>query len=682
MTSIISLDTSKDSPTSTEDMMINKDLEIEAPSMTSTASLTEQVSDSGIESSNPCMKAATCKKATDEEKSPLTETDLSEPKTGTTAGSYETGVSSPMFLSQSLGTFHLQQKATFDDEEKIASITHLLPVQGTLSLNLASLIKEVNKVDELGSLDAQDSGKDHTNRGRKYESTSMWANRVADSYLSKRLHDGHDPTDSVIAASAPELHPQFQTDMETGGEVEEIPQRMLLEKAGSASAYNPHAVEWCPSSQQQNSSQILSTFSQPATKPSVEAGQSHPDRPHLTVTVGNAQSLNTLRERNYVPTSIVDHDVHHLNLFTSGIDEKIAVYGKRPIPRTVTTSGMVSNNSNNSIEEPSLDGKHTMQPGISSPKEIYLPARPTLAQRRAEKQFAHARTGPFQDTLGTVKSPPASLLIAPDPGRTKVNLVRSASATSFPPCQPHVVSHSQSLTWKSQSESDLDHTNVHPELTKWAKVEQDLLRMGLIKRFPGKQDGGSFVVPTNLEQWLEFRTGRTEDLLLQDAARILTRNLEFETAMRARRTMLMDNARQIDSPRPRTNVKVGPIMGGKDYHDGRGVVLAQPTTWSPWYKATEQRPQAPWPCAEEMQEEGDERHTSAFGRFLGLPRVPGNPTVVWKVKPVIPTLHFDEVWKVPNKDTWADLYAQKPDDLHDEYLKSMVGRELLDAIDC
>ena len=127
-------------------------------------------------------------------------------------------------------------------------------------------------------------------------------------------------------------------------------------------------------------------------------------------------------------------------------------------------------------------------------------------------------------------------------------------------------------------------------------------------------------------------------------------------------------------------VKIEQAMEGKDYHDGRGTVLAHPSVWSPWYQPTEERPEALWPCLEEMKEEGDERHTSAFGRFPALPRVPGNPTVVWKVKPVIPALPFDEVWKVPSKDTWAELYAQEPHDPEEGYIKELIGQSLLDVI--
>ncbi|MCJ1250652.1 hypothetical protein MMC30_007880 [Trapelia coarctata] len=71
---------------------------------------------------------------------------------------------------------------------------------------------------------------------------------------------------------------------------------------------------------------------------------------------------------------------------------------------------------------------------------------------------------------------------------------------------------------------------------------------------------------------------------------------------------------------------------GKKFSDNRSPVLAQPSVWSPWYEYTEVRPESPWPSPEEFKEEGDERHTSGFGRFLPVPRVKGNPTVAYKQK--------------------------------------------------
>jgi hypothetical protein len=66
-------------------------------------------------------------------------------------------------------------------------------------------------------------------------------------------------------------------------------------------------------------------------------------------------------------------------------------------------------------------------------------------------------------------------------------------------------------------------------------------------------------------------------------------------------------------------------FGGKVFSDGLHSVFAVPSVWA-------KGSTAPWPAKEEFKEEGDERHTSGFGRFLPIPRVVGNETVNWKQK--------------------------------------------------
>ena len=312
---------------------------------------------------------------------------------------------------------------------------------------------------------------------------------------------------------------------------------------------------------------------------------------------------------------------------------------------------------------------------------------PALAQRRADKQLAKSSAEFVQSAPDLALLRPATLHTAPVSGvsvpitSSQAACSSSSQATSSQPL--YLASHTQSLAWKRPANLGVEHCSVNPELAKWTKVEQDLLRMGLIKRVPGKLDSGSFVVPKTFEQWLEFRAGRAEDALAENATKIRRRNFEVEVAERLRKIHSFDSIHGYLTPHHGfgKRVKIGHTMGGKDYRDGRGTVLAHPSTWSPWYQSTEERPEALWPCLEEMKEEGDERHTSAFGRFPALPRVPGNPTVVWKVKPVISALPFDEVWKLPNKDTWADLYCQKPRDSDEGYMEGLVGQSLLDAID-
>lgn len=59
-----------------------------------------------------------------------------------------------------------------------------------------------------------------------------------------------------------------------------------------------------------------------------------------------------------------------------------------------------------------------------------------------------------------------------------------------------------------------------------------------------------------------------------------------------------------------------------------------------------------------MREEGDERHTSQFGRFLALPRNPGNETVTYKQRSVVRQHHFDRVWEVPRLDDEGEWFEE------------------------
>lgn len=81
----------------------------------------------------------------------------------------------------------------------------------------------------------------------------------------------------------------------------------------------------------------------------------------------------------------------------------------------------------------------------------------------------------------------------------------------------------------------------------------------------------------------------------------------------------------------------------RNFRDSRSTVLCLPTIWSQWYVPPADQPQAPWPSNEEMDEEGNQRNSSRFGRCLALPRVPANDTVAWKrrVQPI--SSDFDEI---------------------------------------
>ena len=214
----------------------------------------------------------------------------------------------------------------------------------------------------------------------------------------------------------------------------------------------------------------------------------------------------------------------------------------------------------------------------------------------------------------------------------------------------------------------VSHTNsrvwVHPrmeEMDRWLQVEANLKAMEFI---PRARD----IVPHTFNEWVAHRRGRLQDAQVEESKRLA----DIQTSSRRRHSGL---------PPLGPRVRVGPAFGGKRFNDGRSAVLALPTVFSPWNAPTPERPQALWPCKEEMQEEGDERHTSGFGRFLGLPRVPGNETVTWKQKQVLRASVFDEVWKLP---TTASVAAAKvrAEAEETERMEELLGVSLIEAIDC
>ena len=170
-------------------------------------------------------------------------------------------------------------------------------------------------------------------------------------------------------------------------------------------------------------------------------------------------------------------------------------------------------------------------------------------------------------------------------------------------------------------------------------------------------------VPHTFEEWLSFRSGRVNDEKEAEA-----------------RKLANSRASSICNQSGIAPVKIWPAMGGRRFSDERSTVLCTPTMWSPWYSPSSSRPQALWPSPDEMKEEGDERNTSRFGRFLALPRVPGNETVVWKQKKHLLALPFDEVWRAPSVQTFEDMRKGTEIDMI-ERMMVVLGKSLMAALD-
>ncbi|GAD99778.1 hypothetical protein CPC735_049740 [Paecilomyces variotii No. 5] len=98
-----------------------------------------------------------------------------------------------------------------------------------------------------------------------------------------------------------------------------------------------------------------------------------------------------------------------------------------------------------------------------------------------------------------------------------------------------------------------------------------------------------------------------------------------------------------ESQRAGTKRKIQPALAGRDFGDHLTCVLLEDSMWTKSITERPDRPQAPWPCQDELQHEGNHRCKSGFRRFYPLPRVPGNATVNWKQRAPVKLLPFDEV---------------------------------------
>ena len=229
-----------------------------------------------------------------------------------------------------------------------------------------------------------------------------------------------------------------------------------------------------------------------------------------------------------------------------------------------------------------------------------------------------------------------------------------ARRTNHTVTQPAAASHTNSRTWTRTSTTP----RLVVETDKWKRVEESLGRMNLLR---------SSFVPKTLRDWLDHQRDRTEA------------KKEHEQRKLKDMDLLQRDARL---PRPSRPVKIGPGFRGKTFeHKNYSSVLVCPSVWARMYEPPAERPDPPWPCVEEMKEEGDERNTSGFGRFLALPRVPGNDTVQYKLKAIQTFLPFDTIWKLPTKES-VEAANEKTSPEEFEKMEGYLGRSLLNALDC
>lgn len=71
------------------------------------------------------------------------------------------------------------------------------------------------------------------------------------------------------------------------------------------------------------------------------------------------------------------------------------------------------------------------------------------------------------------------------------------------------------------------------------------------------------------------------------------------------------------------------------------------TVFAPLWQPSAVHPEAPWPVDKEFQEDGDERFTSQYGRFLPIPRLAVYPRMLWKNAAYVKPCEWDKVYPVP-----------------------------------
>ena len=214
---------------------------------------------------------------------------------------------------------------------------------------------------------------------------------------------------------------------------------------------------------------------------------------------------------------------------------------------------------------------------------------------------------------------------------------------------PTEVSHTNSRVWSS---------NLVVEKERWQRVEESLERMNLLR---------SSVVPKSVKDWLGHQRGRAD---------------AKKTGEQRKLNALIPSPRDPRLPPPGRPVKIGPALRGKSFeHKNHCAILVFPSVWARTYEPPVERPDPLWPCIEEMKEEGDERNTSGFRRFPGLPRVPANNTVQYKLKAIQPFLPFDTIWELPTKKS-VEAANKKYTLEETEKMEGYLGKSLLDALGC
>ena len=240
-------------------------------------------------------------------------------------------------------------------------------------------------------------------------------------------------------------------------------------------------------------------------------------------------------------------------------------------------------------------------------------------------------------------------ILSPTPTQTDADPIFFSQIFSLPALliAPAPPAHSQSKTWKSND----------------AKEKEQYARLAtLLHHFVPD----SPFVPRIYSIWVEHRAAMNA--------------MEMENM---KRNIAIKQSRNTVAAK----LAIKPVLDGKTFDDNRSAVLSYETIWAPWSFPTDKHPEALWPDRTEFQHEGDDRAKSDVGRFLPLPRKPGNETVNWKareqVRPYRPLDHVgmlkeDGIPDIEMRRSCREWYEGRE---HEVLVEILLGETLVAELD-
>jgi hypothetical protein len=190
----------------------------------------------------------------------------------------------------------------------------------------------------------------------------------------------------------------------------------------------------------------------------------------------------------------------------------------------------------------------------------------------------------------------------------------------FDPIQP-VFNASQ--TWKSEQAREREQFERKKNLIKHIAPEQ-------FRDAAKPTNKPCEIVPRNYNEWVQHQAD--------------VKRMEIEEM---NKTIKIKEDRKNAGSHARLPIKSAFGINGKQLKaKNLSTVLAQPTVFTPFYEATDIRPQAQWPCHAELHWDGDSRENcnakTRCGRFLPALRDPRDENVMYSERRQLAQLPLDQ----------------------------------------